>query len=434
MKYNGSVKITRFIFAAIFLLLLVCNVFTPMIADDYSYSFSFETSERITGIRDILQSLKAHAYSVNGRLIAHFWVQLVLLLPEVCFDVVNSLVFTLQIALIYKICRHNENNNLLLLGIFGAIWMYVPAFGQVYLWLDGSCNYLWSMVFGLFFILPYVNEFLFDKSVKYPALKAFFVLFSFAAGGYLENGSAAFIFMAVIFLILYKFFQRKKVKVYLILSTISAMLGYFSIYLSPAQWQNKSDGFSFGALRGRFINALNLYRTLTVLLIVFVVLFIIALSLKIEAKCILISLIFLMGSLCSNFMMVLALYYPERCAICPTILLIMADGVLFCNVFNGQYRVLCVSVVVSLMLLTSYAVIVGGNDIYETYVYVKDNETHIKRCEQDGIMDVKIPLYYPETKYSGIYGLVYISADPNQDVWPNCDMAKYYGVDSITVQ
>lgn len=60
----------------------------------------------------------------------------------------------------YHFAKQERENNLIALGIFACIWLLTPAFGQVMLWLDGACNYLWSLFFNLLFILPFVRLFL----------------------------------------------------------------------------------------------------------------------------------------------------------------------------------------------------------------------------------------------------------------------------------
>lgn len=64
---------------------------TPMIADDYSYSFSFADYRRIESVGDIVESMAAHRETINGRIIAHSMVQLFLLLPKAVFNTVNGL-------------------------------------------------------------------------------------------------------------------------------------------------------------------------------------------------------------------------------------------------------------------------------------------------------------------------------------------------------
>lgn len=424
------------IFLAIFAFMLICNILTLKIADDYSYSFSFATGERIANLKDIFISLKEHAVSVNGRLIAHFFAHFFLMLPSIVFDIVNTLMFVLQIFLICKICkvRNDKFNIFVLVTFFCMIWMYVPAFGQVYLWLDGACNYLWSIVLGLLYIIPYMNEFCNTKSSQKTFSKICFVFFSFFMGGYLENSSPAFIAMSIIFVALCRFYQHKKVQGYQVSAIIVASIGYIGIYLSPAQWQNKSDGFGFGALRQRFINALNVYKNLTALLVFFVILLVIAISVKIQIHYIIVAIVFFVGSVCSNFIMILALYYPERCAICPTILLITAVGVLMVPVLETRFTITCRCGMAILLLLTTYEIFIGANDIYETFRYMQANETIIVQERDSSATEVRLLLRTPETKYSVLYGLVYLSGDQNADVWPNCHMAKYYGVESIKIE
>ena len=60
-------------------------------------------------------------------------------------------------ALVRLICRpalgKGEHNALLAACAFGGLWVLQPEFGQVFLWLDGSVNYLWCAVFCLLWLL-----------------------------------------------------------------------------------------------------------------------------------------------------------------------------------------------------------------------------------------------------------------------------------------
>lgn len=126
----------------IFLVMLVCNLWTDLVADDYRYFFSYADESRIESVADIFPSMAAHRHIMNGRVAAHFLVQLFLLLPPIVFKLINSIVFLSLIWLIYSIARHGgEHNALGLLAIFGCIWVLQPEFGQVFLWLTG-CNKL----------------------------------------------------------------------------------------------------------------------------------------------------------------------------------------------------------------------------------------------------------------------------------------------------
>ena len=155
-----SGKVRAALLLGIFLLLLLGNALTPYAVDDWAYMHSFATGERLMHFGEIFPSMAAHAQTMNGRQFSHFWAQLFLLLPKGVFDAVNALVFTALIALLARLVQSEEEpNNLILLMIFCAVWVFVPAFGQVFFWLDGACNYGWGCAAGLAFLcLLYTSD------------------------------------------------------------------------------------------------------------------------------------------------------------------------------------------------------------------------------------------------------------------------------------
>lgn len=69
------------VFVCIFLLMLYCNIKTPMLIDDYSYLYSFDDWSRIENVFQIFPSMAAHRLSMNGRVVAHFFLQFFLMFP-----------------------------------------------------------------------------------------------------------------------------------------------------------------------------------------------------------------------------------------------------------------------------------------------------------------------------------------------------------------
>ena len=62
----------------IFVLMLVLNAHTPLMMDDYDYSFSWSTGDRLSGIADIVRSQAVHYTIWGGRSVTHFLAQLFL--------------------------------------------------------------------------------------------------------------------------------------------------------------------------------------------------------------------------------------------------------------------------------------------------------------------------------------------------------------------
>lgn len=430
MRINRSSKVSCFIFFLIFSLLFVCNMLTQKIVDDFAYMYSWDTGEKITSIVQIFPSIAAHAEKMNGRLVAHFFVQVFEMLPKVFFNVVNAALFVLLIYLMYKFSKTEKKNNLLILGLFGSVWLFVPAFGQVFLWLDGACNYSWSVVFGLIFLIPFVNEFLYNKQIKNIFLKILFVIFSFVAGAFSENVSAASMFIAGLIVLALIFVQHKKFPIYYIVCIGFSFLGYLSMVLAPAERAHKGIELTLGGLRGNFIEALEMYKTIDILLVTFVILLIVACAIKVQKERLILSVIFVAGSLCSNFLMSAAAYYPERCLLGSVIMLIIADGILLSSTFEEKYQMLSTCLLSIILLYTAYYVPIAVNDIYVSNAVIKSNEQYIYQCKDQGNLDITVPMPKPQTKYSAVYGLRYLSAD-TPDTWPNVHMSRYYEVNTI---
>ena len=69
----------------------------------------------------------------------------------------NAFLFVLLILSIYHLTSHKKACSLLLFfAIPTLLWLYMPAYGQIFLWMDGSINYMWSYLFALIFLSVYI--------------------------------------------------------------------------------------------------------------------------------------------------------------------------------------------------------------------------------------------------------------------------------------
>ncbi len=417
--------------ALIFGLMLGLNLLTPKMCDDFAYAQSFLTKEPLRSVWDIFPSLWIHALRMNGRLFAHFFAQLFLMLPDGIFDVVNALVFLGQLWLLHRFALWDGRKRpLLLAGLFCALWLFMPAFGQVNLWLDGACNYLWCTAFGLLFLKPYVDAFAADKGIKQKPLQVLFCLFAVVAGGFVENGSAAFFGMSVLLLIINAVVRRKKPRPYLVWGSVCALLGYLSIYLAPAEWANKQTAFTAEILLQNLTRAWEMYLRFLPLLIVLGLLFVLALVRRTCGKRVWLALVFTAGSLAANFILTFAEYYPERCASSALILLLAAVAVLLSDLDRRGWNVLSCTLLCAVVLLSTLCFAVGIPDIVRVHTEIADNALRIQTEKAAGNTQIVIPVVFAETRFCALYDLKYIDTQ-TADTWPNVSMAVYYGVDSI---
>ena len=431
MTLNTSAKTRRWICAAIFVILLTANFLTPKVVDDWSYGFSFATGAPIASLGDIGPSMRAHSQYINGRLIAHTLVQVFEFFPKWIFNVLNAAAFLALLWQLYRLCRRDgEESNLLLAVLFAAVWVFSPAFGQVFLWLDGSCNYGWGSLLALWWLGPYVRLFLFPARRRKAWQWLAWMIPGFFSGGYLENISAAAIGVGALLLVLTRLHRKEKTGQLPWLGIAAALVGFAFMLTRPAESMKSEGSDVLTALGSRFVVALNAYRMLEVLVFFFAVAFTLCCLAHTCPERRLLAVVLALGSLGSNFLLVFAAYYPERCLIFPALLLIAGCGILFADLFSGDRRTLTLCCAAALAVSLIFSGLYGMADITHTYLFVRANEAAITEARESGERSVRVPMVNVYTKYSPLYNLKYLDTeDPNS--WPNHSMARTLGVDEI---
>lgn len=417
------------IFLALFTVILLCNLLTDLCVDDFTYCYSLSTKEPITSFFQIFPSVAAHGEKLNGRLTAHFLSQLFLWLPQPIFKIANTLVFLAELILIVKIGGKSKHLPIFVLFSFFSLWLFELSFGQVNFWLDGACNYLWSAAASLLFLYPYAIHFLSDQVISSKVLRVLFVIFGLAVGNFMENSSAATIFTACCLLLAIKFYQKRNLRWEEIGAVIAACIGYICILLAPSELQNKMNDLTLGTLRVQFVAVWEMLSAFWLLILFFVILLVLAYYTKANKNRCIFAVLLALGGLFSHFLLTFAAYYPERCSAFTVVLFTAAVITLLHSLSETSYRPLLCCTMVIIFLLGTYHLVLGLNDIYVTHQNMKENIEIIEESKADGITDISLPIVTPATKYSAIYGLRYLSEDPND--WPNADMAKHYGVSSI---
>ena len=106
------------------------NLQTALIADDYNYRFIFGTAnQRVEHIFDIIESMRAHYHTMNGRLILHSLTQLFLLWGKPVFNVVNTVGYLLFTGLIYWHCKGTGRHSpALYFGVHLMVWFFIPVY------------------------------------------------------------------------------------------------------------------------------------------------------------------------------------------------------------------------------------------------------------------------------------------------------------------
>ena len=429
-RFNRSRAAAALVLAGIFLLLLFCTHETDLIADDYRYCFSYADDSRIVSAAQIFPSMAAHRHIMNGRVVPHFLVQLFLMLPKGIFDFVNAAFFTALVWLIgFTAGRGARPNVLLLLCAFGCLWLLQPDFGQVFLWLTGSINYLWCGTLCLVWLLPWAIWFLRGRSLSKPAQLAL-VLFSLPLGAWSENGTVAMTAMALCFLLLLWLERRQTPPLWMLLSLAALLAGFFTMMLAPAESVNKSAEMRMEVLFANFLENAAYYLRFWPLILSFALFYALALKKGVQRHVRLLSLVYVFGSLAGHFVLTFAMYTAGRSTYIGLILLLAANALLFAPLWETEYKRYLAALAAVCLALCVWKTAVGVRDIRRTHGLLQYNEEFLAACAAAGERSVELYRPYAKTSWSALEGLAYLNTEDPGD-WPNVYMAKYYGVDRV---
>lgn len=222
-----------------FILVLILNRLYPLFADDWSYSFIYGGNDRVKNIKDIFISQYRHYFMWGGRTIVHLIAQFLLFIPAWIADILNSIAYILLTFLIYKIVRIGEAKESPLVFIFIQLflWFLLPAFGEDFLWITGSANYLWGTLFIILFFYPYC-KLIFNNSQKQDKsiLKATLFFICGGIAGWTNENTALAMIIGCILILLWIKISKEKIPYWAISGTIGALLGYILMVSAPGNY------------------------------------------------------------------------------------------------------------------------------------------------------------------------------------------------------
>lgn len=207
--------------AAILLFLAFTTVYS---ADDYLYS-TFMNS----GIRNYLSLMKEHYLNINGRMLVHFFAQLITHFNSAMFCFVSGVVWAMILCSVIKAEGCSKDGYAVLIGTFfvGILVMPPTIMNQGMLWISAFCNYMLPV--ALFCVLLALLENAEKKGWSTPAL----LLMAFVCGATTEQMGV--VSVAVIALYALESTLRKKFSVWKYWCSLAlALVGVFTILLSPA--------------------------------------------------------------------------------------------------------------------------------------------------------------------------------------------------------
>ena len=444
-KLRGIIAVA--VITVIFVTQLFFNYLTPLIADDYGYSFIWGTEERVQTVSDILESEAIHYKAWSGRIVNHTIAQFFLMLTnygyDIAFDICNSLIYIALIALIYYHSKGTLKN--FKLWWFGAIhlclWLFVPDYAGCFYWLIGSSNYCWSMVIALLFLIPFTyhsnNET--DRKLNIVTellLSLLYIPCGILAGNTNENTAAALIVMVILFVVK-AVLEKKKLRIWMFSGFVGVLVGFGAMILSPGQQARAEQSGGFGGIGTWIKNAvfitMDVFEYLALpLLLLFVALILAFFSnKKLKLSSFYGFFIFLIGSGTSIYCMVVSPQFPARSWTPPVVFAIIAFGQLLSLIKPTDKiyrRTVCAALAIATICFgTSY--VASYLDIKQTVIAYNEREAYIAEQKANG----ETVLVLEPVRGWARYNLFGSGGDlgAQSDEWRNEGIARYYGVEKV---
>ena len=242
MSRRANRLVLALVLTLIGMLMLLLNLHTPLMMDDYDYSFSWATGERLAGLGDIAASQAAHYRLWGGRSVVHFLTQLFLYLGKPAFNLANmAMVLLLLLEMTALAGKRGRDCDWRMPLIAHALMLLaVPFFGTVFLWLDGACNYLWGTALALTPLVIAKSEReggFFDAGFSHGWIA---VPVCFLAGWTNEN-TACGVLAAVLLLTLWDRLKGRKVRAWRWAALAAQALGVAVMLLAPGNFARAGE-------------------------------------------------------------------------------------------------------------------------------------------------------------------------------------------------
>ena len=450
----------------IYVFFYILNYLTPMsFGDDFVYSFIWQghseyeplsdSAMRVSSLQDLLISQREHYLTWSGRSVSHTIAQFFLWVGKDLFNIFNALVSVLLVIEIYWCANKGkvtfDFNISRLIFVFLAIWTFTPAFSSVFLWLTGACNYLWTVVLLLGFLLPYVYKYYYftDKFINNNWFWIVMFFFGIIAGWSNENSICWIIIVLFMFILTNR--KQDSIEIWMFTGLAGLIIGYALLMLAPGNVVRLHA--EMGAYFDWFANIWDLIKSNFNMLVVVLcfqfllwyfclrshfILRIKAVNSEVDKRERALVQILCILSFGMTVLMLFSPSFPPRSAFPGTIFLVIAATLLlrFQNdssvLFIGKNTKKFLGIVGAIFfLITSSATLYS---FYNYHVQIQNIVSFVKQSKQvkDQIVIVHslIPVSETVANMTGLRLLFYKMSEDAND-WRNVAFSRYYGIKGI---
>lgn len=432
---KGSVISEKRVFYAlaftVYVYLLILNLLTPMLADDFNYS-------NIETFGQVFTKEYGHYRTWSGRTVAHLLVRSSFLLPSILAKGLNAAAYVLLTLVVYALsCPNRRFDTMLYAAVVLMLWVFLPGYGTAMLWQTGAGNYLWTTLLMMLFLLPY-RRFVAGEMVysnKFGAVVGMFLLGVLAGWGN-ENTSGSCI-LVVLVLLISRLINRRGLVPWTLSGLAGAVVGFCAMIFAPGNALRSAAEYAELPRRTLIEKVMNatdaLHQHFFWALLLFVALLSLQLVFGKHKERAFFAAGFAIASIAGVYALALAPYVTTRALSGSMVFLVVACT----NTLPGEYRRIEAIKVCHLAMVGILAVIAffgfmdANDDMIRLGTVAKARDEHVQRQIEKGRKRVYVPqMPVPRSKYSPLYGLSDLQFDYNYIM--NQAYAYHYNLDRVS--
>ncbi len=425
---RGRGNAPAWVLLAVYLVMLVLNLMTPMAGDDYAHYYGMD-GEHIRSLSQIVENLEDLRQNTNGRVLAHFFVYLMQIPPRGLFRMLNAAVLP---GLLWLLLRYlpGEKRSRLRWFLLGAmlLWLFLPSFGEIFLWLTGSCNYGWGLPLLFAALLPFYRAAAGAEPGGKNWQTALWCLCCLACAAYNESNGVSL--LAAAFLLgLSVWIREKRLPWRLTAAFACGCLGFLLLISSPATLATRVGGLSLLSLVQGMKASLGWLETCLMPLYLFYALLMAwAIGRGVDRRLLLASAALLLGGLASVLALSAAAYLVGRSFAACSCLTIAACLVLAVGLPAEDRRGRVAPAAALLCVLFAFSFLRGTGDVLSLYLQSRERTAAVCEARENGRRELRLRPYVTSTGYAEIS---YEELEESPEFWYNELLAKYYGFDKI---
>ncbi len=431
-------------FIIIFLYMLYLNTHTHKYHDEFVYTFIYGTTEKCENLGDVFLSLKNLYLMHNGRIISTGIMCILLMLPKIISDILNSIFFILLIYVIYKYSSYKQNTKnkfLNLFLIFPMLWATIPEFNGTVTWFSGAVNYMWATVFMMLFINLLINNFTGNLNLSKKSKILLSILGLFV--GSLHESVGIILTSFVFFIFIYELFINKKLNYFYLFSCVSSFIGFLTIIVSPGS-HIRSIATTLGNNLDFYTSLSNCIKmikftfvsnpTIFILTFLFIAYFIIKNKFidSIKNKYFIVNIFLIISATLVYFAMILSPTFAQRVTFASYIIYVLVFFEIFnlINLSNNFKYLIKFILIIYFCFLALPSIYETTNLVNQYYSEWSARDDFIKLEKSLGKRDVQVAPFHTFLNSKMYGGDISTSISYNH----NGSMAMYYGLNSIRIK